>query len=86
MRKISIASIIGMVLLLTFLVDDKALAQVGAVQGTVLSKHGKPIPGVTVSLVSRKAGRSRIQITDRWGKFMVPNIPLHVIAPIRSYS
>jgi len=65
-------TIIGVGLLLALVVS--AAAQVGVVAGKVQNKDGKPIAGLTVSLVQTGAGGKTV--TNAAGMFTFDNVPL----------
>ena len=50
--------------------------QMGAVQGTILkAPANQPIPGMMVSLVHPRLGRSAPSFTNNFGQFAIFNIP-----------
>lgn len=45
------------------------------VYGTVINKQGQVMPGITVSLVHEKMGRSSSSITDGSGRYKISALP-----------
>jgi hypothetical protein len=43
--------------------------------GAVIDRQGRPVPGLTVSVVSMQSGRSAPRVTDQAGQFLFANIP-----------
>ncbi len=51
------------------------IASADSLQGKVVNEMNRGVPGLTVSLVHLKIGRSSPVITDSSGHFSFPNVP-----------
>jgi hypothetical protein len=65
---------ISLVACVLLVISSRARAE--NLQGTVTDESNHPVPGLTVSLVHPKAGRSAPVFTDSSGHYSFPNVPL----------
>jgi hypothetical protein len=71
MKQLSIKILANFLLLLcvAFWCDAETIT------GSVQNRRNNPIPGLTVSLVHPKVGRSTPSVTNEAGQYFIPNIP-----------
>ena len=58
-------------LMAAVLVPTPASAQEGTIAGRVLDAAGDPLPGVTVELLGSAPGETRLEVTDREGRYRI---------------
>ena len=51
-----------------------ASAQEGAIAGRVLDVAGDPLPGVTVEVLGSAQGETRLEVTDREGRYRIDDL------------
>ena len=56
------------------LVPTPASAQEGALAGRVLDAAGDPLPGVTVEVLGSAPGETRLEVTDREGRYRIDDL------------
>ena len=56
------------------LVPTSAAAQEGALAGRVLDAAGDPLPGVTVEVLGSTQGETRLEVTDREGRYRIDDL------------
>ena len=56
------------------LVPTSASAQEGAIAGRVLDVAGDPLPGVTVEVLGSAQGETRLEVTDREGRYRIDDL------------
>ena len=62
-------------LVAAILVPTPASAQEGTIAGRVLDAAGDPLPGVTVELLGLAQGETRLEVTDREGRYRIDDLP-----------
>ena len=62
-------------LMAAVLVPTPASAQEGTIAGRVLDAAGDPLPGVTVELLGSAPGETRLEVTDREGRYRIDDLP-----------
>jgi hypothetical protein len=78
MKRVGKTSLISSSLLIFFCSLTFSQSQeTGAIQGTVMTPEGEPLPGVEVTISSpHLIGGSKSQITNQYGKYRFPALPI----------
>ncbi len=75
LRKMSLISVCLLVFLCSFTLPQSQ--ESGAIEGSVQTPEGEPLPGVEVTISSPNLmGGSKSQITNQYGKFRFPALPI----------
>ena len=61
-------------LVAAILVPTPASAQEGTIAGRVLDEAGDPLPGVAVELLGSAQGKTRLEVTDREGRYRIDEL------------